>query len=175
MTSGWIGVIRISSSRACALMGSESQCQCEGSTGVDPFRRDACRSDPAPRSDPPRAACPAWRGNRDRRCAAERAAGRHRDLAGLRRTCGIVRETGHEGVQRFPLGDYPSRRVLRGDPSGSRTLPRPQSTAKFINPVAGRLPLSAQRPAPPEVLVAQRPIAKPPSRPAEDVRSFETM
>jgi len=25
-------------------MGSESHCRCEGSTGADPFRRDACRS-----------------------------------------------------------------------------------------------------------------------------------
>ena len=109
MTSGWIGVIRISGSRACALMESESQCRCEGSSGVDPFRRDACRSGPAPHSGPPRAAWPAWRGNRNHRCAAERAAGRHRGLAGLRRTCGIRGETGLEGVQRFPFGGYPSR------------------------------------------------------------------
>ena len=56
-----------------------------------------------------------------------------------------------------------------------RTLPRPQSTAKFINLVAGRLPLSAQPPAFPGILVAQGPSAKPPSRLAEDDRSSETM
>ena len=151
MTSGWIGVIRISGSRACALMESESQCRCEGSTGVDPFRRDACRSGPVFHSDPPRAAWPAWRGNRNRRAGARRNE-RRGGTAGLSRTCGIRGETGHEGVQRFPFGGYPSR--CAGD-SGvihqvGRTLPRPQSTAKFINPVAGRLSLSAQRPAPPK-------------------------
>ena len=95
--------------------------------------------------------------------------------AGLSRTCGIRGETGHEGVQRFRFGGYPS--TCAGDSAVihqvGRTLPRPQSTAKFINPVAGRLPLSAQRPAPPEVLAAQGPSAKPPSRPSEDVRSSE--
>ena len=33
------------------------------------------------------------------------------------------------------------------------TLQRPQSTAKIINTVAGRRPLSAQRPAPPKSLL----------------------
>ena len=145
MTSGWIGVIRISSSRACALMESESQCRCEGSTGVDPFRRDACRSWPAPHSGPPRAAWPAWRGNRNRRCAAERAAGRHRGLAGLRRTCGIRGETGHEGVQRFPFGGYSSRWVLRGDPSGGPNTPAPAVYSQIHKP--GRWPAATLRPA----------------------------
>ena len=82
-------------------MGSESHGRCEGSTGADPFRLDARQSGPAPRSGPPRTACPAWRANRDRRCAAERAAGRCRHLAGLRRTCGIRGETKHEGCNGF--------------------------------------------------------------------------
>lgn len=34
-------------------------------------------------------------------------------------------------------------------------LPRPPSTAKIISRVAGRVPLSAQRPAHPEILVSQ--------------------
>ena len=52
------------------------------------------------------------------------------------------------------------------------TLPRPLSTARIINTVvAGRLPLSAERPAHPKILVLQEVISKPPSRPPEGIRS----
>ena len=44
-----------------------------------------------------------------------------------------------------------------------------------MNLVAALPPLSAQRPAHPEVLVTQGPSAKPPSRPAEDVRSSQCL
>ena len=94
------------------------------------------------------------------------------DLTGLWGVYGISRETGHNRVQRFPD---------RGNPIGfggysavtHRICPallRPLSTAQIINPVADRPPLSAQRPAHPEVLAPQGPSANPPSRPAEDVR-----
>ena len=98
------------------------------------------------------------------------------DLPGSCRTDSSSRKTGHERVQRFPVGSYPSR--SRGH-SGviyqvGSTLQNPLSTAQIINPVAGRPPLSAQRPAHPEVLATQGPSAKPLSRPAEDVRSSQS-
>ena len=79
-------------------------------------------------------------------------------------------------VQRFPAGSYPigpggySAVTHRSCPALLRLL----STAQIINPVAGRPPLSAQRPAHPEVLATQGPSAKPLSRPAEDVRSSQS-
>ena len=54
-------------------------------------------------------------------------------------------------------------------------LLRPLSTAQIINPVAALPPLSAQRPAHPEVHVTQGPSAKPLSRPAEDVGSSQSL
>ena len=65
------------------------------------------------------------------------------------------------------------RTMLKGNPSGQFNTPAPVSTAKIINLVAGRLPLSAKRPAHPETLVSQGPIAKPQPRPLKDVRSSE--
>ena len=124
MTSGWIGVIRISGSRACALMESESQCRCEGSTGVDPFRRDACGSGPVFHSGPPRAAWPAWRGNRNRRCAAERAAGRHSGAESHVRHPRRDRARGGATVSVWRLSKQ-VRRGLRGDPSGGPNTPAP--------------------------------------------------
>ena len=98
------------------------------------------------------------------------------DLLRQCRTDGISRETGHNRVQRFPAGGYP---IGSGGHSGVThricpALPRLLSTAQIINPVAGRPPLSAQRPAHAEVLVTQSPSAKPLSRPAEDVRSSQS-
>ena len=55
----------------------------------------------------------------------------------------------------------------------SLPLARLRPTAQIINSVAGRLPLSAQRPAHAETLVSQGPSAKPPPRPPEEVRSSE--
>ena len=52
--------------------------------------------------------------------------------------------------------------------------PLSRSTAEVIHAVAGRLPLSAPRPAHPEILASQGPSANPPPRPPEDVRSSET-
>ena len=88
-----------------------------------------------------------------------------RDLTGPWGVYGISRETGHNRVQRFPDRGYP---VGFGGSSAvtHRICPallRPLSTAQNINPVAERPPLSAQRPAHPEVLVTQGPRAKPPS------------
>ena len=57
----------------------------------------------------PRAAVPAATRDCDRQCATERAAGRRRDLTGLRRSYGVRGETGHEGVQRYSAHGYPSR------------------------------------------------------------------
>ena len=50
-------------------------------------------------------------------------------------------------------------------------LPRPLLTARINNKVAGRLPLSAMRPVDLEIPVSRGPIAKPPPRPPEGVRS----
>ena len=54
------------------------------------------------------------------------------------------------------------------------TLPRPLSTAKIIKAVAALLPLSAKRPAHPEILASQGPSAKPTPQSQEQVRSSET-
>ena len=98
------------------------------------------------------------------------------DLLRQCRTDGTSRETGHNRVQRFPAGGYP---IGSGGYSAAThricpALLRPLSTAQITNPVAALLPLSAQRPAHPEVLVAQGPSAKLPSRTAEDVRSSQS-
>ena len=55
------------------------------------------------------------------------------------------------------------------------THPRPLSTVRIISTVAGWLPLSAQRPTHPEILISQGTIAKPPPQPSEGVRSPEAV
>ena len=55
------------------------------------------------------------------------------------------------------------RGVLWSERSGGLTLAHP-TTAKITNLIVGWLPLSAEGPAPSEILVSQGPIAKPPSR-----------
>ena len=60
-------------------------------------------------------------------------------------------------------------------PVAALTLPHPLSTARIINAVAGRLPLSAQRPTYLEILISQGPIAKGLSRLPKGVGSSETL
>ena len=56
--------------------------------------------------------------------------------------------------------------------SADPTLPRPLSTAKTINTVAGQPPPLARRPAHPVALVPQCPVARHPPRLPNGVRSF---
>ena len=80
------------------------------------------------------------------------------------------------GVQRFLAGGDP--RSFGGcsavSHSADPTLPRPLSTAKTINTVAGRLPPLAQRPAHPVVLIPRGPIARHLPRLPNGVRSSES-
>lgn len=68
-----------------------------------------------------------------------------RDLTGPCRTDGTSRGTGRKRVQRFPAGGYPSHLggCQRVTDSIGLTLPRPLSTTKIINTVAGQLAVSA--------------------------------
>ena len=99
------------------------------------------------------------------------------NLPGPYRTDSSSRKIGHKRGQRLPVGSYPSR--SRGHSEVTHricpTLLRLLATAQITNAVAGRLPLSAQRPSHPEVLVTQDPSAKPPSRPAEGVSSSQSL
>ena len=107
----------------------------------------------------PRGACPAWRRDRDRRRAPERATGKR-----CFRTCTI--QVHEHGCPRKPGAD--ARGPLeRTPPPGSAQGGSSPSTAKIITFVAGRLPLSAKRPALPEIHVSQRHIVKPPPPPLE--------
>ena len=63
--------------------------------------------------------------------------------------------------------------MLRGIHQVGHTLLRPQSTAKIIYTVAGRLPLSAQRPVPPAMLISQGRVAKRPPLLPNEVRSSD--
>ena len=126
-----------------------------------------------------------------------RMRGRRRHPAGRCRSAGIRSQTEHRWMPPSPAGSAAAvadrspacrdraERVAAesasrlGGCSGvtnpvGRTLPRPLSRAKTINMAASRLPLSAQLPAHPEILVLQGPIAKPPSRPPKDVMSSES-
>ena len=98
------------------------------------------------------------------------------DLPGPCRTDSSSRKTGHKRGQRLPVGSYPSRSRGHSEMTDRvcPTLLRLLATAQITNAVAGRLPLSAQRPSHPEVLVTQGPSEKLPSRPAEDVRSSQS-
>jgi len=58
--------------------------------------------------------------------------------------------------------------------SAGLTLQRPLSMAKIINTDAGRLPLLAQHPADPEILISQGPIPRRPARLPKEVRSSES-
>ena len=113
---------------------------------------------------------------RTRRPAAERRSSL-RARAGLSPLSGPVPHVRDQPLmQRFPASSDPSGlgRCSKVTHEGGLTLPRPPSTSQTINTVAGRLPLLAQRPAHPEILVSQRPSAKPPLRLPNGVRSPET-
>ena len=58
--------------------------------------------------------------------------------------------------------------------SAGLTLQRPLSMAKIINTDAGRLPLLAQHPADPEILISPGPIPRRPARLPKEVRSSES-
>ena len=79
-------------------------------------------------------------------------------------------------MQRFLAGDYPSGLVgySKVTHEAGLTLRHPLTTARITNTVAGRLPLSAPRPAHPEILISQGRVAKRPPRPPKDVRSSGT-
>ena len=74
----------------------------------------------------PHAARPASRADCDNRCATKRAAGRRRDLMGLRRTYGIVARQGTGGatVSGRRLSKQ-VRQLLRGNPSRGSNAPAP--------------------------------------------------
>ena len=79
-------------------------------------------------------------------------------------------------AQRFPASDEPHGLGVCSAVTrlASLTLPRPLSTDKTINTVAGRLPLLAQRSAHPVIPIPQGPIARHPSRPPQGVRLSES-
>ena len=79
-------------------------------------------------------------------------------------------------AQRFPDGDDPHSLGVCSAVThlAGLTLPRPLSTDKTINTVAGRLPLLAQRSAHPVIPIPQDPIARHPSRPPQGVRLSES-
>ena len=109
-------------------MGSESQCRCEGSTGAAPFGRDACRSGPAPRSDPPCAACPASRGNNDQRGIAWRDGTTVRSLPPRPRFAqpsegGVAWHLREQALTGECRGRWSTHRLLAVN-ANERTLPR---------------------------------------------------
>ena len=61
-------------------------------------------------------------------------AGGCRDLAGLSRTYGISRKTGHKRVQRLLAGGYPSRLGVKWSGSGSHTRHRSVGAARSPKP-----------------------------------------
>lgn len=152
-------------------MRSESWCRCDASTGATPLHGDACRSGPAPRERPTRAACTARKGDCDRRGLTQRPAGKSRDPAGQHRTYGMSGKPRQKGVQRLPAGGNPSRPACSCGVTHqlALTLPHQQSTAGIINTLAGWLPLSAKRPVRTEVLTLHESISKPLPRPPEGV------
>ena len=82
----------------------------------------------------------------------------------------------HPRAQRFLVGGD-SRSFGRCSAvarSADPTLPHPLSTAKPINTVACRLPLLAQRPAHPVILIPLSPIARHPPRLPKGVWSSES-
>ena len=94
--------------------------------------------------------------------------------SGLSRLSGAVPHVRDQPcVQRFLAGG--DLRSLGGcsavTHSAGLTLQRPLSMAKIINTDAGRLPLLAQHPAHPEILISQGPIPRRPARLPKEVRS----
>ena len=149
-------------------MRPESLGRCEGSAGSDPLQLGARRAGYAPRpllGKSELIGCTVVRPDHEHFQEAVEGHGiqRQSSRSSLRTGGGAVPHAREQTrVQRFLAGDNP--RSLGGcsavTPEAGLTLYHPLSTARFINTVAGRLPLSAQRPAHSEFFISLGPIAK---------------